>query len=205
MSTKKVSSESKKDKTQRRKSKTNRICKGVIINILKTFFTFFRLCMDYFVDFVLTLYWDGKQNAIPDLDKKHAILMESAVTLAEKIRKRELKSEDLVTACIERIKLVNPILNAVTDERYEDALKEARDVDKMIENGLSEEEFAKKPFLGVPFTAKESHAVKGMLHTLGIIARRDIRADEDAECVRLLRDAGAIPVAVTNVPEINKW
>lgn len=205
MVTRKVSFDSKRGKAQRRKSKTNRICKGVIMNILKTIFIFFRLCMDYFVDFVLNFYWDGKNNAIPELDKKHAVLMESAVTLAEKIRKKELKSEDLVTACIERIKQVNPILNAVTDERYEDALKEAREVDKMIENGLSDEEFSKKPFLGVPFTAKESHGVKGMLFTLGIVARRDIRADEDAECVRLLRDAGAIPVAVTNVPEINKW
>lgn len=58
---------------------------------------------------------------------------------------------------------------------------------------------------GVPFTAKESHAVRGMLHTLGIARRRRARAPHDAECVRLLRAAGAIPLAVTNVPEINKW
>ena len=58
---------------------------------------------------------------------------------------------------------------------------------------------------GVPFTAKESHAVSGMLHTLGIIARKHVRAHEDAECVRLMREAGAIPLAVTNVPEVNKW
>ncbi|XP_026495503.2 fatty-acid amide hydrolase 2-like [Vanessa tameamea] len=196
---------SKKDKSGRRKSKTNRICKDVMINLLKKLFFLFRYYLDQFIDFLFSLYWDGKRHALPDLEKKHAILMESAVTLAEKIRKNELKSEDLVTACIERIKQVNPILNAVTDERYEEALKEARQVDKMIENGLSEEEFKKKPFLGVPFTAKESHAVKGMLHTLGVRARKSARADEDAECVRLVRAAGAIPVAVTNVPEINKW
>ncbi|XP_026321603.1 fatty-acid amide hydrolase 2-like [Hyposmocoma kahamanoa] len=60
-------------------------------------------------------------------------------------------------------------------------------------------------FPGVPFTAKESHAVKGLVNSLGIIARRHTRAPEDAECVRLVREKGAIPVAITNVPEINKW
>ncbi|XP_050664692.1 fatty-acid amide hydrolase 2-like isoform X2 [Leptidea sinapis] len=175
------------------------------MNLLKQFFFYLRMLFDMTVDFVYGLYWDGRRKTIPPLEKKHAILKESAVRLASMIRNKELKSEELVCACIERIKLVNPYLNAVTDERYEDAIKDARAVDKMIENGLTEEEFTKKPFLGVPFTAKESHAVSGMLHTLGVVARRDARAHEDAECVRLLRAAGAIPVAVTNVPEINKW
>ncbi|KAG6439615.1 hypothetical protein O3G_MSEX000923, partial [Manduca sexta] len=58
---------------------------------------------------------------------------------------------------------------------------------------------------GVPFTAKECHAVKGMLQTLGIKARAHVRAHEDAKCVQLLKESGAIPIAVTNVPEINKW
>ncbi|CAD0202780.1 unnamed protein product [Chrysodeixis includens] len=58
---------------------------------------------------------------------------------------------------------------------------------------------------GVTLTARESHAVAGLLHTLGVLSRKDIRAHEDAECVRLMREAGAIPLAVTNVPEINKW
>ncbi|XP_045774675.1 fatty-acid amide hydrolase 2-like [Maniola jurtina] len=197
--------EKSKERSHRRKSKTNRICKEVMINFLKKLFFFFRAYFDMLIDYVYSIFWDDRHQAIPDLDKKHAMLKESAVTLAEKIRNKELKSEELVTACIERIKLVNPMLNAVTDERYEDAIKEAQAVDKMIEAGLSEEDLKSKPFLGVPFTAKESHAVKGMLHTLGILSRKSVRADEDAECVRLLKAAGAIAVAVTNVPEINKW
>lgn len=43
---------------------------------------------------------------------------------------------------------MNPFINAVTDERYEDAIKEAQEVDKQIEKGISDEEFKKKPFLG---------------------------------------------------------
>ncbi|CAF4928564.1 unnamed protein product [Pieris macdunnoughi] len=186
-------------------NKTSKILKGVTMGLLKQLFFCFRFYMDMCIDFLFSLYWDGQRRTIPSLEKKHNLLKESAVTLAAKIRNKELKSRDLVAACIERIKIVNPYLNAITDERFEDALKDAEEVDRMIEKGLSDEEFEKKPFLGVPFTAKESHGVLGMLHTLGVTARSGARATEDAECVRLLRNAGAIPVAVTNVPEINKW
>ncbi|KAJ0174835.1 hypothetical protein K1T71_009943 [Dendrolimus kikuchii] len=186
-------------------TKTNKIFYGIMGNIIKQAFLVFRIYLDMVIDVVFGLFWEGKRMAIPDLDKKHRMLTESAVTLAAKIRNGDLKSVDLVNACIERIQLVNPILNAVTDERFEEARKEAQDVDQMIEVGLTDEYFQQKPFLGVPFTAKESHAVVGMLHTLGIKVRSHVRAHTDAECVRLLRDAGAIPVAVTNVPEINKW
>ncbi|KOB76362.1 Amidase, partial [Operophtera brumata] len=127
---------------------------------------------------------------IPPLSKRHSILALSAVELAARIRRQELKSTELVAACIERIKAA--------------AMFEADHIDQLIANRQSDDLFKDKPFLGVPFTAKESHAVLGMLHTLGISTRRATRAGEDAECVRLMRAAGAIPVAVTNVPEINK-
>ncbi|XP_052751069.1 fatty-acid amide hydrolase 2-like isoform X2 [Galleria mellonella] len=172
--------------------------------LIQAFFAF-RRCLDMFVDFIFGLYWESKRQPIPDLLPRHRMLTESAVTLATRIRNKELTSEELVQACIERIKLVNPILNAVTDERFEDALKEARDIDKKIAEGLPKEYFDKRPFLGVPFTTKESNAISGMLNTLGILSRRHTRAENDAESVRLMRAAGAIPVAVTNVPEINKW
>ncbi|CAK1550378.1 unnamed protein product [Leptosia nina] len=200
-----MSTDTDKAVNKKESNKASKILKGVTINMLKQLFFCFRLYLDILIDFIFSLYWDGQRRTIPSLEKKHSLLKESATTLAAKIRTKELKARDVVSACIERIKVVNPYLNAMTDERFDDALKDAEEVDRMIENGLSEEEFKKKPFLGVPFTAKESHAVKGMLHTLGIISRRGARAQDDAECVRLLREAGAIPVAVTNVPEINKW
>ncbi|KAL4705184.1 hypothetical protein ACJJTC_018430, partial [Scirpophaga incertulas] len=186
-------------------NKTTKILCGMLMNMLKYMFLLFRSCIDYVIDMVFAFIFDGKRQAIPDLDKRHAILAESAVALSTKIRNKELKSEELVRACIERIKLVNPVLNAVVDERFDDALNDAKEIDRMIAEGLPDEYFKERPFLGVPFTAKESHAVAGMLHPLGVVARAHVRARDDAECVRLLRAAGAVPVAVTNVPEINKW
>ncbi|KPJ03855.1 Fatty-acid amide hydrolase 2 [Papilio xuthus] len=198
-----VNIQCKKDNIfQFRTTKPNKIFEGMASDMFKQFFLLLRTYFDMFIDFVFSLYWERQRQPIPGLEKKHSMLSESAVDLASKIRNKQLTSEELVQACIERINIVNPILNAVTDERFEDALKEAREVDKVIEAGQAD--FEKQPFLGVPFTAKESHAVCGMLHTLGISVRREERAQEDAECVRLLRLAGAIPLAVTNVPEINK-
>lgn len=101
---------------------------------------------------------------------------------------------------------VNPILNAVVDGPFEEALVLASEIDSKLERGgYSEQELALKPFLGVPFTTKDSTSVKGKLHTLGLVSRRNVRATEDAECVRLLKEAGAIIIATSNIPEVNKW
>lgn len=67
------------------------------------------------------------------------------------------------------------------------------------------DEFAAKPFLGVPFTTKDSTSVGGKLHTLGLLARKTTVSKEDAECVALAKKAGAIIVATSNIPEVNKW
>ncbi|KAJ8714862.1 hypothetical protein PYW08_004843 [Mythimna loreyi] len=172
----------------------------------KIVFIYLRLMFDYAVDGIFALFWNCHKKEVPPLDlKKHGMLTESATTLAKKIRQKELKSEDLVKAVIERIKEVNPIVNAIACDRYEAALAEAKEVDALIANGLSEEEFNKKPLLGVPFTTKESQAVKGMPFTMGLQCRRNEVAEEDSEAVKRLKDAGAIVVASTNLPEMLVW
>jgi len=135
------------------------------------------------------------------------ILLLSAKSLAEKIRTKELSSVEVLKAFIERINDVNCLLNCVVDERYKDALQEAKEADELIASGkyTIEELREKKPFLGVPITTKDCISVKGMIHTAGLWIRRDIRATEDADAVRLMKDAGAIPLALTNVSEVCMW
>lgn len=74
-------------------------------------------------------------------------------------------SEEIVTAYINRVKQVNPLLNAVVEERYRAALDEARDVDRRIAEARSkggvEELVGGRPLLGVPFTVKESCSLGG--------------------------------------------
>ncbi|KAH9637014.1 hypothetical protein HF086_007377 [Spodoptera exigua] len=78
----------------------------MVSNMIKHAFLVFRAYLDLFIDLVYGYFWEGKRKPIPALEKRHAILTESAVTLAAKIRNKELKSEDLVKACIERIQQV---------------------------------------------------------------------------------------------------
>lgn len=73
----------------------------------------------------------------------------------------------VVQGFIDRIYEVTPLINAVVDERYGLALKEARDADAFLASTtLSAAELKlQKPFLGVPFTTKDSTAVKGLFQT----------------------------------------
>lgn len=56
----------------------------------------------------------------------------------------------------------------MVDERFEDAMKEAKEADDLIKSGkFSEEELLKeKPFLGVPISTKDCIAVKGKFFCL---------------------------------------
>jgi len=45
----------------------------------------------------------------------------------------------------------------------------------------------------------------GMLHTAGLYERRDVRGAQDADAMALMRKAGAIPFALTNVSEVCMW
>lgn len=135
---------------------------------------------------------------------KNPLLQLSACTIARKIRLKEISSRHVVQAYIDRIKEVNPIINAVVEERFEAALKDAIICDQNIKDGkVSVLELEKsKPFYGVPFSVKETCTVKGMSQTGGSMIRKGMKAAEDGEAVALLRKSGGIPLCVTNTPEL---
>uniref|UniRef100_T1HPU6 Amidase domain-containing protein n=1 Tax=Rhodnius prolixus TaxID=13249 RepID=T1HPU6_RHOPR len=135
---------------------------------------------------------------------KSPLLLLSASQLARKIRARKITSRELVDACIERIKEVNPVLNAVVQDRFKEAQQEANDVDDYIAANAKNMEMIEneKPLLGVPFTVKESCGLKGLSQAVGCLPRNGIVATEDGDAVKELRKAGAIPLAVTNTPEL---
>ena len=70
-------------------------------------------------------------------------------------------------AYIRRIKEVNPIVNAVVAERFEDAVKEAEEIDRILDSGDVPDKYSETnaPFLGIPFTAKEAFGVVGKFYT----------------------------------------
>lgn len=138
---------------------------------------------------------------------REPLLLESASQLARKIRRREVTSVEVVQAYIDRIQEVNPLLNAMTKDRFSLALQEAAQVDKLIEEETGGEEVLEDrlPLLGVPLTVKESFTVQGMPQTAGVVSKKGTLATVDAPAVALLKRAGAIPLGVTNVPELCMW
>lgn len=178
--------------------------KDMLWSILFNFFYIIRLLIDKFIEFVLELYLGDKKKCPPL--KKDFFVSKSAVEIAELIRNKDISSYQVVNAYINRIIETNPVLNAVVDGPFMDALDEAQKIDERIAQGLvSEDEFSEKPFLGVPFSTKDSTAVGGRLQTLGLVSRKNIKAKEDAECVKVMKDAGAIIIATSNIPEVNRW
>ncbi|XP_077540317.1 fatty-acid amide hydrolase 2-A [Haemaphysalis longicornis] len=153
----------------------------------------------------LFAFMHGKPKRLPPITDD--ILLKPATVLAEEIRTGKLKSVDLVQRYMQRIREVQPVVNAVVEDRLEEALVEAEAADQLVASRtVSVEQLAKdKPFLGLPLTTKDCYAVKGMLQDSGLVLRRGFRAPQDADAMALLRAAGAIPLAVTNVSELCMW
>ncbi|XP_070785821.1 fatty-acid amide hydrolase 2-A-like [Enoplosus armatus] len=138
---------------------------------------------------------------------RNPLLLVSATQLAKKIRRKEVSSVEVVQAYIDRIQEVNPLLNAVVKDRFDAALQEAAQVDKLIEEETGGEEVLEDrlPLLGVPLSVKECYALQGMPYTVGLMSRRGVTATVDAPAVALLKRAGAIPLGVTNTSEMCMW
>ncbi len=131
----------------------------------------------------------------------HPLLLESATGLAAKIRAREASSREVVAVHIERIRAVNPVINALVRDRFDAALAEADAADRAVAAGGSD----LGPLHGVPCTIKECFRLAGMPNSAGLVARKDVVADGDATAVARLRAAGAIPLGVTNLSELCMW
>ncbi|XP_074038916.1 fatty-acid amide hydrolase 2-B isoform X2 [Leptinotarsa decemlineata] len=132
------------------------------------------------------------------------ILLLSAAELADRIRNRQISCETVIKAYISRIQEVNPIINAIIEDRFQEALEDAKKVDALLAGpSVNLEELKEKcPLLGVPITIKGSIEVKNMKSTSGMVKRADIIAKEDAVTVKYAREAGAIILLTSNIPEL---
>ena len=128
----------------------------------------------------------------------------SAVGLAAAIRDGSTTSRLVVEAHIDRLREVEPALNAIVEDRYDAALADADAADKRVEEAGGDAAVL-PPLLGVPCTIKESIALEGMPNCVGAVHRRDVRSTYNASTVQRLIDAGAIPLGVTNISELTLW
>jgi amidase len=116
--------------------------------------------------------------------------------LAAMIASREVTSAEVVEAHLARIEEVNPDLNAVTVTLSDEARASAAAVDRAVAAGEP-----LGPLAGVPFTVKENIDVAGSATTWGVAALAEQIASTDAPMIARLREAGAIPLARTNLPD----
>jgi amidase len=121
-----------------------------------------------------------------------------AAALRDRIRKGETSAEESVGAAVERMRAVNPELNAVVEDLGEVALDRARALDHARSGGVST-----GPLHGVPVTIKINVDQKGHATSNGIEALKDMVAPDDAPVVKNLLDAGAVVIGRTNTPEFS--
>jgi amidase len=121
-----------------------------------------------------------------------------AAQTAAAIRRGRISSEEVTQAHIDRMKAVNPKLNAVVVDLTKDALKAARAADKARAKGD-----ALGPLHGVPVTIKINVDVKGQANSNGVAAFRDMIAPDDSPVTANLRKAGAVIIGLTNTPEFS--
>jgi fatty acid amide hydrolase len=125
------------------------------------------------------------------------LLSHSARQLVAEMSAGRVSAVDLLEACRQRVAEVNPALNALVVPRWDAALEEARQADQAQRVGQP-----LGPLHGLPMTIKEMFDVAGLPTTAGIERRRALRVTRDAETVRRLRQAGAIVIGKTNVPQL---
>lgn len=110
--------------------------------------------------------------------------------LAELMKNKELQPKEVLQEAIKTIEQHNPSLNAVINNFYEKAEKQAEKVDLT------------GTFAGVPMLLKDiAQEIAGEKITQGSKAFQNYRAKVDSEYVKLVRKTGTIFVGQTNVPE----
>ncbi|MFQ5790870.1 MAG: amidase, partial [Acidobacteriota bacterium] len=125
------------------------------------------------------------------------LVFSSAASLARAIRGKKVSSEEVVRACLARIEVVNPHLNAVVTLVAEASLARAREADAALARGELQ-----GPLHGVPMTIKDSLDTAGVITTGGTRGRASFVPTEDATVVARLRAAGAVLLGKTNTPEL---
>ena len=122
-----------------------------------------------------------------------------ATELAEQIRSKSVSPTEVMQAHLSRIESVNPKLNAIVTPD-ETAMDQAREAEDALMRGE-----LRGPLHGVPFTAKDSVDVGGLRTTRGSRFFEDHVPDADAVVITRLKDAGAVFLGHTNVPEFVFW
>jgi amidase len=123
----------------------------------------------------------------------------TARELATLIRTRKVSAREVMTAHLDQIRRVNPKINAIVAKFDDDkclALADAAD-----QRAAKQKSPQLGPLHGLPIAFKDLQPAVGFPFTRGSPIYKDTMPAEDSVLVERLRNAGAIPIGKTNVPE----
>jgi amidase len=123
------------------------------------------------------------------------IAFAGAAKQAEMVRNGEVSPKELVQLSLDRIARLDPELNSFRKVFAEKALLEAEQAEARTKSG------EERPLLGVPVAIKDEVDVAGEINTHGTDGFTE-PAKADCEMVRRLREAGAIVIGLTLLPEM---
>jgi amidase len=123
------------------------------------------------------------------------IAFAGAARQAEMVRGGEVSPRELAELCLERIERLDPQLNAFRSVFAEKALLEADQAEARLKAG------EERPLLGVPIAIKDCVDIAAEVTTYGTDGFVE-PATADSEIVRRLREAGAIMIGKTTLPEL---
>jgi aspartyl-tRNA(Asn)/glutamyl-tRNA(Gln) amidotransferase subunit A len=119
-----------------------------------------------------------------------------AVNLARRIRAKELSPTEVIEAVLTRMEALEPHLHAFCTTTPDLARREAKRVEQAI---LTGEDVG--PLAGVPVGIKDLVCTAGIRTVSGSFAYQNFVPDEDDVVVERLKEADAIIIGKTNVPE----
>lgn len=112
------------------------------------------------------------------------------------LRQRSLSARELMQATLDRIEAVNPAVNAVVSLDPQRAMEAAAGADeRLVRQGPD------GPLHGLPFAHKDTHVTAGIRTTHGSPLHIDDVPAQDELVVARVRQAGALAIGKTNVPE----
>jgi AtzE family amidohydrolase len=121
----------------------------------------------------------------------------AAHVIAARVRTQETSAETVMRGTLDRIRQQNPLLNCFTTVLEEQALQDARSIDRRLAAGSDP-----GPLAGVPFGVKDLFDVAGVVTLAGSkILAGNAPATTDATLVQRMKQAGAVLVGCQNMDE----
>jgi aspartyl-tRNA(Asn)/glutamyl-tRNA(Gln) amidotransferase subunit A len=115
---------------------------------------------------------------------------------SEKLRKREVSSQELTEAVFQRVAQTDGILRSYITVCRDAAIAQAKEADNRLKQGL-----AASPLLGIPIALKDNLLTRGLRTTCASRILDNFIPPYDATAVAKVRSAGAVITGKTNLDE----